>query len=81
MMPGPVHQVVRQALHVVAAGPGVDHLRDAGFFLQIDLRVAGDAGGEIGGQRDGFIERVGVQRLRVAQHRGQRLDAGARRRY
>ena len=33
------------------------------------LRVAGDAGGEVGRQRDGLVERVGVQRLRAAVRR------------
>ena len=42
-MPGLVHQFVGEALHVVTAGPGIDHVGDAGFFLQVDLGVAGDA--------------------------------------
>ena len=50
----------------------------AALLLQEDLRVAGDAGGEIGRQRQRLVERVGVQRLRVALRRGHRLDHGAR---
>ena len=72
-----VHQFVREPLHIIGAGPGIDHARDAGFLLQIDLRVARDARGELGGQRQRLVERVGVQRLRVPQRRGQRFDAGA----
>jgi hypothetical protein len=55
----------RQALDIVAAAPRVD---DAGarFLLQEELRVARDAGGEVGRQRERFVQRVGVQRLRVA---------------
>ena len=33
--------------------------------------------GLLGGERVGLVERVGVQRLRAAQHRGQRLEGGA----
>ena len=40
------------------------------------MGIAGDAGREIGGQRDGFVERVGVQALGVAQGGGHGLDAG-----
>ena len=75
VLPGLVHQFVGQALHIVAAGPRVHHLGDAGLFLQVDLRVAGDARRKIGGQRDGLVERVGVQRLRVSQDRGHRFHA------
>jgi hypothetical protein len=49
-----------------------------GLVLEEELGVAGDAGREIGGQRDGFIERIGVQRLGVTQRCGHGLDAGAR---
>ena len=78
VLPRLVHQVVGQRLDIVAARPRVDYFGDAGLFLQVDLRVAGDARRKIRGQRDGFVERVGVQRLRVAQNGGQRFHAGAR---
>ena len=67
MVPGRVHQLVGEPLDIVRAGPRIHHPGDAGFLLQVDLRVAGDARGEIGGQREGLIERVGVQRLGVAR--------------
>ena len=69
VLPRLVHQLVREALHVVASGPRVHHLGDARFFLQENLRITRDARREIRRQRDGLIERIGVQRLRVTQHR------------
>ena len=47
------------------------------FKLQHELGVAGDARGEIGGQRQRLVERVGVQRLGMALRRRHGLDAGA----
>jgi hypothetical protein len=76
--PGARGDVVREALHVVAAAPRVDDARGAALELQIQLRVARDAGAEVRGQRDGLVQRVGVQRLRVALRGGHGLDAGAR---
>ncbi len=58
-------ELVGQPLDVVAAAPRIDDAAGAGLLLQQELRVAGDAGGEVGRQRDGLVERVGVQRLRV----------------
>ena len=75
--PGPAGQVVGEPLDVVAAAPRVDHLRGAGLLLEQQLGVAGDAGGEVGGQRQRLVERVGVQALGVALGGGHRLDAGA----
>ena len=66
-----------EAFEVVGAAPRIDDAADGGFLLQEELGVAGDAGGEVGRQRDRFVERVGVQRLGVAQRGGHRLDAGA----
>jgi hypothetical protein len=34
---------------------------DPGFFLQDQLGIAGDAGAEFGGERNRFVQRVGVQ--------------------
>jgi len=36
------------------------------FLLDDELRVARNARGELGGQRDGLVERIGVQRLGAA---------------
>ncbi len=59
------------------AAKRIDHARDPAFLLQHQLRVARDAGAEIGGERDGFIKRIGVERLRAAQHCRHCLHRGA----
>ena len=71
-------QLVGQPLDVVAAAPRVDDAAGAGLLLQEELGVAGDAGGEVGRQRDRLVERVGVQRLRMPPCvAAMRLDARA----
>ena len=75
--PGLLGQILRQPLDEIAAAPWVDHIGCAGFLLQEQLRVARDAGREVGGQRQRLVQRVGVQRLRAALGRRHRLDAGA----
>ncbi|GAA3310010.1 hypothetical protein GCM10020295_75970 [Streptomyces cinereospinus] len=77
VLPGPPRQVVGQLLDVGAAAPGVDDPCGAGLLLDEQLGVAGDAGGEVGGQGEGLVEGVGVQRLGVALGGRQRLHAGA----
>ncbi len=77
VLPGAPGQVVGEPLDVGAAAPRVDHPAGARLLLEQQLGVAGDAGGEVGGQRQRLVERVGVQRLGVALGRGHRLDAGA----
>ena len=72
------HELVGEPLDVVAAAPRIDDAAGAGLLLDEELRVAGDAGGEIGRQGDRLVERIGVQRLRAAVGGGQRLDGGAR---
>ena len=72
-----MHQLVGQSFNVIGTGPWIDNARDAGFFLKVDLRVACDARGEIRGQREGFVQCICVERLRVSESRGQSLDAGA----
>ena len=66
-VPRRMHQLVRQPLHIVGSGPRIDHARDARLLLQVKLRVARDARGKIRGQRQRFVQRVGVQRLRAAR--------------
>ena len=77
VLPGPAGQVVGQPLDVGAAAPRVDDPGGAGLLLEQQLGVAGDAGGEVGRQRERLVEGVGVQRLGVALGGGHRLDAGA----
>ena len=78
MRPCALRQILRQPLHIIGAAPGVDDPRGAALLLQEKLRVAGDAGGEIGWERKGLVQRIGVQALRVALRRGHGLDGGAR---
>ena len=66
-----------QLFHIVAACQGIDDIGDAGFFLQNQLSIARNSGGILGRQRNCLIQRVGVQRLRPAQHRRHRLIGGA----
>ena len=77
MGPRAVHEFVGEGFEIIGAAPWVDHAADGGFILQKNLGVAGDAGGEIGGQGDGLVERVGMQRLGVAEGGGHGFDAGA----
>ena len=76
--PGLFGKIVGEPLDIERAAPRIDRARGAALALQDDLRVAGDAGGKIGRQRQRLVERVGVQRLRAALRRRHRLDAGAR---
>ena len=75
--PGAAGQVVGQLLHVGRAAPRVDDPRRPRLLLQQQLGVAGDPGGEVGGQRERLVEGVGVQRLGVPLGGGHRLQAGA----
>ena len=77
MRPGLGGEVVRQPFDIVGAAPRIDDPRGAAFLLQEQLRVAGDARGEIRRQRQGFVERVGVQRLGVTLRGSHGLDVGA----
>jgi len=53
-------EVVGEPLDVVAAAPRVDGPRGPRLLLELELRVAGDARGEVRRQREGLVERVGV---------------------
>ncbi len=75
--PGFFDQLFGQVLDVVRAAPGIDGRPNIGFVLQEKLRVPGDAGRKIGRQRHGLVQRVSVQRLRVAQHSRRGLHHGA----
>ena len=75
--PSLVGHFLGQLFHHVGTAPRIDHVADMGFFLDDDLRVAGDARREIGRQRDGFVKRIGVQRLRAAEDRRHGFDGGA----
>ena len=77
MAPGALDEFLGEGFHVVRAAPGVDHLADAGLVLEIELGVAGDARGEVGGERNGLVESVGMQALGVPKGGGHAFDDGA----
>ncbi len=54
-------QFMGQAFNVIGPCQRIDDIGDAGFLLQNQLRVARDAGAEIGRQGNRFVQRVGVQ--------------------
>src|SRR5258708_11930234 len=62
-----------ELFHEVGTAQRVHGLGHAGFVSDDLLRAQGDTGSVGGGQRQGFIVGVGVQRLSTAQHRGQGL--------
>src|SRR6185437_9406465 len=71
-------EIVGQALDIERAAPRIDGARQPALAREHDLGVAGDAGGEIRGQRQRLVERVGMQRLRAARGGRHGLDAGPR---
>ena len=77
MAPGLLGELGGQPLDIERAAPRIDDARGAALLLQEELRVARDARGEIGRQRQRLVERIGVQRLGVALRRRHRLDRGA----
>ena len=77
MTPGLGGEIAREPLDIIRAAPGIDDAGRAAFLLQEQLRVAGDPRRKIGRQRQGLVERVGMQRLGVALGRRHRLDRGA----
>src|SRR5690606_34396231 len=68
---------VGERLDVVGAGERVDRVGDAGLVREDLLGAERDADGLLGGQRERLVHRVRVQRLRAAEHRGQRLVGDA----
>src|SRR5688572_2091031 len=66
-------QVGRQALDAVRAAQRIDHVHEPGLVRQDLLRAQRQPRGLLGGQRQRLVERVGMKRLRPAEHGGQRL--------
>ena len=56
---------------------GSADVRDAAFVRQDLLRAQRERRRKFGGQRPGLVQRIGVQGLRPAHHRGQRLQRRA----
>ncbi|OAV63278.1 hypothetical protein Barb6_03839 [Bacteroidales bacterium Barb6] len=71
-----VNKFVGQRFHVVRACPRVNFLTDLSFFLNVNLCVAGDTGGEVGRQGNGFVQCVGVQGLGMSQGGCHSFDTG-----
>ena len=69
--------LVGHPLDVVRAAERVGDERDAGLVGDHLLRAQRDPRRLLGRQRQRFVERVGVQALRAAEHAGQRLDRDA----
>src|SRR6185437_11071990 len=67
----------RELFDEVAAAQRICRVGDAALVGQHLLRAQRDGDGVLAGERVGFVERVGVERLRAAHHRGKRLDRGA----
>ena len=66
-----------QLFHEVAAAQRIGDVGDAALVGDHLLGAQRDGDGVLARQRVGLVERIGVQRLRAAQHRGQRLQRGA----
>ena len=75
--PGLVGHVLGELFHHVGAGPRIDHAGDVGFFLNDQLRVAGNACRELSRQCNGFVQCVGMQRLCTTEHSGQCFNGSA----
>ena len=67
-----------QRFDIIGPAQRIDAAGQLRFMLEDQLGVARDAGREFGRQRNGLVEGIGVQRLRAAQHGGQRLVAVVR---
>ena len=52
-------------------------MANLGFFLNNQLGVACNPGRKIGGQADGFVKRIGMQRLGAAQSCRQTFQCGS----
>ena len=74
--PGLVREFVGEGFDEVRAAPGIDLPTGVGLQLQEQLGVARDAGAEVRGEGEGFVEGVGVEALRMTMRGGHRLDAG-----
>ena len=66
-----------QLLHEVGAAQRVGRVHHPGLVGDDLLRAQRDGDRLLGGQGQRLVQRVGVQRLRAAQHRGQRLQRRA----
>src|SRR5262249_29744918 len=70
-------EAVGKGLDRPAAAERIDRVRDAALLAQDLLRAEGYHHGLLGGEREGLVERVRVQRLHPAQDAGERLHGHA----
>ena len=77
VVPGAALDFVGQRFDEVGAAERIDGVGDAGFVGDDLLGAQRDRRREFGRQRPGFVERIGVQRLRSAENGGERLQRGA----
>src|SRR5262245_19228447 len=70
-------ELMREPLDVEATAPRIDGTARARLQLEEQLRVARDARRELGRECERFVERVRVERLRVALRRRHRFEASA----
>ena len=75
---GELLETVGQRLDEVRAAERVDRVRDPGLMGDDLLRAQRDLDGLLGRQRERLVVGVRVQRLRAAEHAGERLDRRAR---
>ena len=76
-LPRFIGHLLRQVFHHEGAGPGIDHARNVGFFLQNELGVARNSARDFRRQGNGFIKGIGVQRLGATKHGRHGLDGRA----
>ena len=74
--PGTADDLVGEVFQIVGAAPRIDDLADFGLVLDVQLGVTCQTCGEVGRQRDGFVQCVGMQGLGVAQCRGHSFHTG-----
>jgi hypothetical protein len=73
--PGLFGKLMGETFDVVGAGQWIDNFGNAGFVLEDQAACCGRCGRKIRWQSNGFIEGIGVQRLRAAEHGRHGLEA------
>ena len=77
VIPRTCFDFVGQFFDGVRACHRIDRIHDAGFLRDDLLGAQRKQRGLFGGEREGFVQRVGVQRLAAAEHRRKRLQSHA----
>ena len=68
---------ISQVLDSVGPSDGIDGVGDAGFVGDDLLRAESDQRGVLGGEGEGFVHGIGVERLAAAENGGEGLDGYA----